>query len=60
MKTIVRFLLGVASSALLAAGLVRAADRLDPVNQSLPAVGTTTTGSAPTCISECFFTTKDT
>jgi hypothetical protein len=59
MKSIVRFLLGIGSSALLAVGLVRAADHLDPMNQSLPAVGSTTTGSAPTCSNECFFTTKD-
>lgn len=60
MKAIIRFLLGVASSALLAAGLFRAADHLDPMTQSLPAVGASTTGSAPTCGSECFFTSKDT
>jgi len=54
MKTIHRFLLGVVSTALLALGLTRAADRLDPVNRSLPAIDSTISGTAPTCTTECF------
>lgn len=60
MKSIIRFVFGAVSSALLALGLVRAADLIDPMNLSLPAVGTTTTGSAPSCTVECFFTERDT
>jgi len=54
MKNIHRFLLGVLSTCLLALGFSRAADRLDPMNQSLPAVDATISGTAPSCTSECF------
>jgi hypothetical protein len=59
MKSIIRLLLGVISSALLAVGFAQAADQLDPMNHSLPAVGSTPKDSAPSCTSECFFTSKD-
>jgi hypothetical protein len=42
-----RFILGIISSALFAVGLTRAADRLDPLSRSVPAIQAVTTKSAP-------------
>lgn len=56
MKNTLRFVLGLTSTALLAMGLARAADRLDPINQNLPATGAALSGTAPNCTTECFFT----
>jgi hypothetical protein len=47
MNTIKRFLLGILSSALLAVGLARAADRIDPVSQSVPDTNAIITKSSP-------------
>ena len=52
MKNTLRFVLGLTSTALLAMGLARAADRLDPINQNLPATGAALSGTAPNCIGE--------
>lgn len=56
MKSSIRFLLGIISTGLLAAGFARAAQHLDPMNLALPGVAASTSGSTPSCGSECFLT----
>jgi hypothetical protein len=52
--TVKRFVFGILSSALLAVGLVRAADRLDPVSQSVsPTEAVLKGGAIPGTSSEC-------
>jgi hypothetical protein len=53
MNTTKRFVFGILSSVLLAVGLVRAADSLDPVNASLPPVDIEITDSTPDSSSVC-------
>jgi hypothetical protein len=48
-----RFALGFLSSLLLAVGLARAADLLDPLTLSLPATQAAATGTAPDTIINC-------
>ena len=55
MKKVKRFLFGIISSALFAVGLVRAADRFDPVMPNGAVVDIALTKSAPQCTSECNF-----
>jgi hypothetical protein len=52
MKKIARFVLGVLSSLLLAAGLARAADKVDPVSLTNSATDSVLTG-APECTTLC-------
>jgi hypothetical protein len=49
-----RFALGFLSSLLLAVGLARAADLLDPINHSLRAGDVVISDAAPGTVSECF------
>ncbi len=58
MKSSLRFLLGILSTGLLAAGFSRAAQTLDPVSVAQPDVAANASGATPSCSSECFFTTK--
>ena len=54
MKSINRLVLGILSSLLLAAGFVRAADRLDPMSNSLSLSNdNTTVGIAVPCTVPC-------
>lgn len=55
MNSIKRLVLGVISTLLLAAGFVRAADRLDPMNNSLRLSFNDdgSLGVAPPCIEPC-------
>jgi hypothetical protein len=54
MNTTKRFLFGFLSSALLAVGLARAADILDPMSRSLPAAQSKTgTKSTADCVYGC-------
>lgn len=54
MKTTKRYLFGVISTVLLAAGLVRAADRLDPVSRNLTTNNDCTlAASVQSCVSVC-------
>lgn len=55
MKSIKRTLLGIISSLLLAAGFVRAAGDLDPINTSAIAGETRSpvSDSSPTCVNDC-------
>jgi len=46
-------MLGILSSALLAVGLVRAADRLDPMSNSLPASQASVSETAPDTETDC-------
>jgi hypothetical protein len=48
-----RLLLGVFSSLLLAAGFVRAADRLDPMSAQLSQTTSTNFSAAPACGGTC-------
>lgn len=59
MKSSIRFLLGILSTGLLAAGFARAAQHLDPMSLTLPGVAASATGSTPSCGSECFFTVNE-
>lgn len=56
MKHIKRFVFGVASSVLFALGLVRAADRFDPLSQG-PIIADlqAEVSTAPYCANECEF-----
>lgn len=51
MNTTKRFVFGLLSSALLAVGLARAADLLDPVNRSLSEAQSTIARTAPNSVS---------
>ena len=54
MNSIQRLVSGAISSLLLAIGLVRAADRLDPMNNSLhTSIGNDTLGVAGPCTDPC-------
>jgi hypothetical protein len=53
MNTTKRFVFGILSSVLLAVGLVRAADSIDPVNASLPPVDAAITESSPDSSTLC-------
>lgn len=52
MNTTKRFIYGILSSALLAVGLVRAADLFDPMNLSLSESPSSLASSAPNTISQ--------
>ena len=52
-NTFKRFLFGMFSSALLAVGFVRAADRFDPISHSVPAPDAVINGAVPGSTTEC-------
>ncbi len=54
MKNTQRWFLGLCSTLLLAAGLARAADKLDPMNQDLSANGSVIS-SSPDTVNACNF-----
>jgi hypothetical protein len=53
MKNLKRFVLGAVSSVLLAVGLSRAAETIDPVSGSLNGINAQITGTAPDTGGEC-------
>lgn len=55
MNTTKRFLYGILSSALLAVGLIQAANRFDPMNRSLPQPDTMVNKVAEDTQSACWF-----
>jgi hypothetical protein len=59
MNTTKRYLFGIISSVLLAVGLARAAEQLDPMSQHLPAADAAITGTAPDSSSECIVDLSD-
>jgi hypothetical protein len=52
-NTIKRFVFGIFSTALLAVGLVRAADQFDPMTLSVSAPDALVKGTAPDTSNEC-------
>ena len=53
MNSITRLIYGLVSSLLLAAGFVRAADRLDPTNHSLGLIDNKNMTAAGPCVMPC-------
>jgi hypothetical protein len=60
MNNIKRFLFGILSSALFAVGLVRSADRLDPMTRSLPESQSAIRAVASDTESECWIDVSNT